>query len=95
MTISPSITFHIIHSQASAKDTTGRPVFTDEKGEDFPHLGISPHPTMLDIVILSTSVEKLLLGLNPSKAAVPDAIPARFLKETAPELAPIFTQLFQ
>ncbi len=70
-------------------------VFTDEKEEDFPCLGNSPHPTMPDIIISSAGVEKLLLGLNPSKAAGPDAIPARFLKATAVELAPILTQLFQ
>ena len=40
-------------------------------------------------------MEKLLAGLNPSKASGPDRIHCRFLKETAEELAPIFTCIFR
>ena len=45
-------------------------------------------------IINQNGVEKLLSGLNPSKAAGPDKIPCRILKELSVELAPIFAALF-
>ena len=47
------------------------------------------------IEIGEEGVKKLLSGVNPSKAGGPDGIPARFLKEAASELAPVYTHLFQ
>ena len=49
---------------------------------------------MPDISINVSGVHKLLSDLNPFKATGPDAISARFLKETANELAPMLTCLF-
>jgi hypothetical protein len=40
-------------------------------------------------------VEKLLLNLKPNKAAGPDDIPPRILKDTAEIIAPILTVIFQ
>ena len=40
-------------------------------------------------------MEKLLADLDPSKASGPDHIHCRFLKETAHELAPVFTCIFK
>jgi len=42
-----------------------------------------------------SGVVKLLNGLNPHKATGPDQVPARILKETANEVAPAMTTLFQ
>ena len=44
--------------------------------------------------ISSEGVEKLLRNLNAKKAAEPDHIPCRFLKELAGEIAPILTYIF-
>ena len=49
---------------------------------------------MLDISINVSGIHKLLSDLNPFKATGPDAISAHFLKETANELAPMLTCLF-
>ena len=42
-----------------------------------------------------SGVVKLLNGLNPHKVTGPDQLPARILKETANEVAPAMTMLFQ
>ena len=53
------------------------------------------YPTIDPLIINQNGVEKLLSGLNPSKAAGPDQIPCRILKELCVDLAPIFTALFR
>ena len=60
-----------------------------------PDLGPQKHPSMPDIVISIPGVQKLLKNLKPNKAAGPDNIPAKFLKETAEELAPALTTLYK
>ena len=40
-------------------------------------------------------MQKLLQNLNPHKASGPGNIPSRLLKETAAEIAPALTLLFQ
>ena len=45
---------------------------------------------MPDISISVSGVHKLLSDLNPFKATGPDAISARFFKETANKIAPMF-----
>ena len=52
-------------------------------------------PTMEDISISTEGIQKLLLQLNPSKAAGPDAIPPSVLTELAQEVAPILQIIFQ
>ena len=47
------------------------------------------------IKIKIQEINKLLNSLNPNKATGPDDIQARFLKETAEELAPALSTLFQ
>ena len=42
-----------------------------------------------------TAVNKLLQNINPPKASRPDSIPTRFLKETAFEIAPALTLVYQ
>ena len=60
-----------------------------------PNLGPSEHPTMPNIVITTSGVRDLLQKQKPNKASGPDNIPAKFLKETAEELAPALTSLFK
>jgi hypothetical protein len=69
-------------------------VFTrEEAGNDTKLAGPSYPPTReLDINV--SGVEKLLKNINPSKAAGPDQIPCRILKELSASLAPILTAIF-
>jgi hypothetical protein len=55
----------------------------------------SKYQTMPDITITCEGIAKLLLNLNPSKAAGPDEIKPRVLIELAIEIAPILTIIFQ
>ena len=41
-----------------------------------------------------SGIAKLFNNINPSKAGGPDKLPARFLKETANEIAPMYAHLF-
>ena len=70
-------------------------VFTNEDTQNLPTMGVSPHPTMPDIVVNQDGVTKLLQRLKPQKAAGPDELPARFLKECALSLSPLLTFIFQ
>ena len=70
-------------------------VFTAEDTTTVPHLGPSSHPKMPIPKITVKGVSKLLAGLNPNKAAGPDTIHPRFLREVQQELAPLYTVLFQ
>ena len=70
-------------------------VFTIDNTSALPDLGPSSHPTMNHILIDSRGIVKLLKNINPHKASGPDGIPARLLKETAEEIAPAITLLYQ
>ena len=60
-----------------------------------PDLGQPKFPKIEDITITVKGVQKLMRNSKPNKSSGPDNIPARFLKETADELAPALTLLFQ
>jgi len=47
------------------------------------------------IHINTEGVFQLLLNLKPHKAAGPDNLPSRFLKEVAAEIAPSLSMIFQ
>ena len=49
---------------------------------------------MPDISISENEVKTLLTNINPHKPIGPHEIPARLIKETAEELAAVFTTLF-
>ena len=49
---------------------------------------------MPNITISENGIQKLLANLNPRKAAGPDKLPCRLLKELAVELAPALTILY-
>ena len=68
--------------------------FTVGDLKDFPLINPSTYTTMSDIFISVSGVHKLLSDLNPFKATGPDAMSARFLKESANEIAPLLTCLF-
>ena len=50
---------------------------------------------MKEIDITVRGIEKLLAGLNPSKATGPDGLPPRVLKELSTQLAPILTMIYK
>ena len=70
-------------------------VFSEDTGAPIPDLGPSPHADLPDIQISPDGVRKLLSNILPHKAAGPDEIHARVLKELHEPLAPILGDLFQ
>ena len=68
-------------------------VFTKEITETLPNLH-SVHPEMPKISFGLEGIAKLLSNINHTKAAGPDKLPARLLKETAHQIAPMYTNLF-
>ena len=60
-----------------------------------PKLAPSVYSDIPFLEIGINGVVKQLKNLNQNKATGPDELPARVLKETAAEIAPIITQLFQ
>ena len=69
--------------------------FTKEDLNAMPSMSGNPYPKMRSFTINNKGVLKLLKDLNPHKAQRPDAIPSRFLKECAEEIAPAFTLVYQ
>ena len=59
-----------------------------------PDLGPSPHPNMSDINITQNGVKLLLSKQKINKAAGPDKISARILREASDQIAPALTLLF-
>ena len=70
-------------------------VFTIENTENFPNKGPSSYPKFQDIEITTAGVYKLLSDCKPWKSPGPDNIHASFLKNTASEMAPMLTHLYQ
>ena len=70
-------------------------VFTREPSTNLPDLGPSSHPVMDPINITVAGVVKLLKNIKQHKATGPDNIQARILKETAANLGPALTLIFQ
>ena len=68
-------------------------VFTKEDLSNIPHLE-QEYPDMKPIIFGLEGIQKLLLSLKPHKAGGPDELPARFLKENAMEIAPMYQHLF-
>ena len=52
------------------------------------------HPNISRLTIKTEGIQKHLCNLNPSKAAGPDEITPKLLKELSVEIAPILTILF-
>lgn len=65
-----------------------------DSGVDLPFQP-SPYPKMPDISISAEGIDKLLLGLNPHKAAGPDKLKPIILQTLHEELSPILQLIFQ
>ena len=70
-------------------------VFTNENFYSISNKGASPFPSISDSQVTMQGIHRLLLNLDPHKPPSTDNIYGRFLKETASEVAPLFTHLFQ
>ena len=70
-------------------------VFGTDDDSTLPELGPSQYPDMDDIRITTAGVLKLLKNLKQHKATGPDGISAKVLKETADQISPAITLLFQ
>jgi len=70
-------------------------VFTVEDSSNITYLYGPDYPHIEDLTISREAVEKCLSNLNITKAAGPDSIPCRFLKELSFEIAPILSSIFQ
>ena len=69
--------------------------FTVEGQGEIPDMGEQPLPSAPDITVGEEGVLNLLLKINPHKAAGPDKIPARILRECAVRISPLLTVIFQ
>jgi len=69
-------------------------VFSYDDEMDLPNIGNSPYPSIPPIDLVSAGINKVLKNLDPSKAAGPDGIPARYLKLIADELTLSLLLLF-
>ena len=80
--------------KANALNNQFSSVFTQEK-HPIPQIAPSTYPNIPLLEIGIDGVIKQLENLNQNKATGPDELPARVLKETAKQIAPIITQIFQ
>ena len=70
-------------------------MLTIENKHNIPEMPDSPYPSITTINITAPGVYKLLSELDPYKASGPDVISGYFLKQTAAEITPMLTHLFQ
>ena len=81
--------------KANALNRQFQSVFNEKQDPPNNLLEVSTHPTSPDIIISTQGISKLLQKLKPHKAAGPDELPARILREMAPQIAPILHVIFQ
>ena len=74
--------FHSVFSKDGPQSNT--PTFPDQTQE-----------RLMDVTITTESVKEILEGLNANKAAGPDQVENRILKECSEEMAPKLQQLFR
>ena len=70
-------------------------VFTQDSSDKLPEVAGNQFPSIGPLNITVSGVTKLLTSLKVNKASGPDALPNRILKETAVEIAPAITAIFQ
>ena len=68
--------------------------FTPDNDDPIPDKGQSP-PRLMQNIITETGINKLLKNLKPHKAAGPDKIPSRILKECSELISPILFIIFR
>ena len=81
--------------KANAINTQFLSVHTEEDVSILPDLGASPYNSIAAEDITVEGVHRLLVDLQSHKAHGPDEIPARLLKETAHNMAPLLTLIFK
>ena len=69
--------------------------FTDMEFKNRCDMTNNSHPSLQDLNITENEITKLLSNLNPYKAAGPDTITSRVLKELSTDIAPILTTIFR
>ena len=69
-------------------------VFTSEDDTPISASLEDNYPSMPEINVTNNGVEKLLKNIDANKATGPDEISARILKEFAPQLSPLLTNIF-
>ena len=77
-----------------ALNTQYHSVFTPEDDTPISASLEDNYPSMPKINVTNNRVEKLLKNIDASKATGPDEISARILKEFAPQLSPLLTNIF-
>ena len=70
-------------------------VFTIEETNNLPDKGISPYPAISNIEITVPGIYTLLSNCNSHKSPDPDNVHNYVLRETATDIAPLLTHLFQ
>jgi len=71
-------------------------IFTQEDRSNIPALNdIDALPSIPQILVHIDGVAQLLSNIKINKASGPDNLPARFPQETAFEISPILTTIFQ
>ena len=70
-------------------------VFTRDSGESRAKRYGPNYPAIKPLIIYQNDVEKLLQSIKVDRAAGPDNLPCRLLKELAHELAPILTCIYK
>ena len=70
-------------------------VFTKEDTSQIPIMNCNSYPDSPPIIVTCDGVTRLLSNLHPNKAAGPDKLPSRFLKQFAIDLAPMLTLIYQ
>ena len=98
--IAPLKRDRIAYSDARMKANILNYQFTSVfKSEDplqpLPDMSPSPHLAVSDITITQEGVQTLLCHHNPHKATGPDQVSPRLLKETAKQISPALTLVFQ
>ena len=70
-------------------------VFTPKSNNNLPSMNGAPYPTIAPLNITEPGVKKLLQNIKVNKASGPDNLPARILKELAPNISGCLTQIFR
>ena len=82
-------------SKVEALNQHFKSVFTIEETDNLPDKGISPYPAISHIEITVPGIYNLLSNCNPHKSLGPDNVHNYVLRETATDIAPLLTHLFQ
>ena len=70
-------------------------VFTIEETNNLPDKGISPYPAISNMEIMVPGIYNVLSNCNSHKSPDPDNVHNYVLRETATDIAPLLTHLFQ